>query len=173
MIPPVIAQILIKIVGGALIIAAAVIGWKAATSYYVDIGEANVQAKWDKQKAIDTLAYDNKVRDMQNKYIVQLVSLNSLIDVLTKGKQDADDERDQAITALHANTLRLRRFDCVPTPAANSETTTSANTSSAATNYSCGIPLEIGEAAIRAKHEFVTLKDKFDLCVGILQDERK
>ena len=169
---PTIIAILARIAGAVALVAALYFGWNAFTGHYVHIGEANIQVKWDKQKAVDTAAYNKQVADLQNTYEHQLESLSEKVAIQTKGKQDADNQRDKAITDLHANTLRMRHFACVPTPS-NNQTEASTDPSSTPTTYSIGIPLEIGEAAIRAKHEFVTLKDKFDLCVGILQDERK
>ena len=169
---PSIIAILAKITGVLALVAALYFGWNAFTGHYITIGKNDVQEQWDKQKAVDNAAYNKQVIDLQNTYTAQLERLTTQLDLLNKGKQNAADERDKAIAALHANTLRLRRFACMPTTNDN-QATSSTDTSSIAAAYSCRIPLEIGEAAIRAKHEFITLKDNFDLCVGILKDERK
>lgn len=169
---PTIIAIISKIAGAVALVAGLYFGWNAFTGHYITIGKNDVQAQWNKQKALDIVAFNMQLVELQNTYTARLESLTDKVAVQTKGKQDADNQRDQAVAALHTNTLRMRRLSCVSKPS-SSQATSSADTSSTPAADSIGIPLEIGEAAIRAKHEFVTLKDRFDLCVGILQDERK
>lgn len=165
-------KLLAKVIALGLFVALLLYSWHRFTNHYVLIGEAKTQVLWDAQKVVDKAALNTQIAALQRNYEGQIKNVSTRLDSEMKGREDADNQRDQAITDLHDNSLRLRRIACVPSPPSN-QTATVTDTRNTTAAYSYGIPLEIGEAAIRAKHEFVTLKDKFDLCVGILKDERK
>ena len=94
-------NLLAKAVALALLVISLYAAWYNFTGHYIDIGKANVQAKWDKEKAETKILVDKQKADVA-----------TAIKAANEITKTALDEKNAALTELgleHINRLELTK----------------------------------------------------------------
>ena len=165
-------MLLIKIAGAALFVLAMAYAWHQFTGHYVDIGKAQIQALWNKQKAVDqqyAITQLGLVRDKEKHAAqVQAAALNQL----EKEKSDELKAKDNTIANLNAGIKRMRVITG-NNESSNNLSNTSTTPGIHLETCSVRIPREIGDTAIGIGAEADEVADQLRACQAIVTEDRK
>lgn len=146
--------------------------WHEFTGHYINIGKAEIQGQWDKQKAADVTVSIALLEAVRVKEHAAEAQQAAVLNSLQESHQNEIQARDKTITDLNSGARRMR---VITSPSQNNSRVPNASAGATIHLETCSVrlPSEIGDAAIGIGSDANDAADQLRACQAILIEDRK